>query len=238
MKEKVRVFVIDDDPAHAKGLEAMLEGLPGDASHPCSCVGVGAGLEAAGEQFANLDADLALVDLVDFGSSAFVGLRKLKARMPSLEIVVLSEINDAGSILAALRAGASGYLIKPVSTQEILDSVLEVTRGGCPLSSLAARVVVESLQGIDSEATPELDRLTKTERLVLSRVSQGMTNKEVASGLGVSALTIRSHLHAVYEKLSVRTRTEAARLFLEGQGFGGRASHHGAPFENLRLQIH
>ena len=238
MKEKIRAVVIDDDQAHAEGLEAILKGLPDDALHPCTCVGVWTDFESTCEQVANIDARLALVDLVDLDSSAIAGLRKLKSLLPSLEIVVLTHIDDSRAILAALRAGASGYLIKPISTQEILAAVLEIARGGCPLSTLATRLVVESLQGVETESTPALDRLTKTERLVLSRVSQGMTNKEVASGLGVSALTIRSHLHAVYEKLSVRTRTEAARLFLEGQGFGGRGTRPCLSFDERRVEIH
>jgi DNA-binding NarL/FixJ family response regulator len=142
-------------------------------------------------------------------------VRKLKQAAPEIQIMMLTVYEDTENIFNALAAGASGYLLKRTSTPELLESIREVHRGGSPMTAHIARKVVSSFQkpAASTEATEDL---SPREREVLDCLSQGFLYKEIAEKLGISYETVHTYIRRIYEKLQVRTRTEAVAKFLRG----------------------
>jgi len=137
---------------------------------------------------------------------------RLKRLLPQVQIVMLTVYDDSELIFKALEMGASGYLLKRAPSDEILNALIEVHRGGAPMSSYIARQVVQSFMKRTSSEAPEL---SPREVEVLSLVAKGYINKEIADNMGLSFETVRSYLKSIYEKLHVRSRTEAAMKYFQ-----------------------
>jgi DNA-binding NarL/FixJ family response regulator len=135
-----------------------------------------------------------------------------------LQVLVLTVYDDADRVFDALKAGASGYLLKRATTAEILDAIREVQVGGAPMSMQIARRVVESFR-TDRRPARELDMLTPREREILALLAEGGLYKDIAKSLGLSTSTVRVHLHSVYTKLHVQTRTQAVLNTWAAEGF-------------------
>jgi DNA-binding NarL/FixJ family response regulator len=154
--------------------------------------------------------DVVLVDINLPGISGIECVRQLKQRLPDLRMMMLTVYDDPDAIFASLAAGATGYLLKRTPPAKLLEAITEVSQGGAPMSGQIARKVVESF----STPTPAPDLgLTPREAEILAHLAKGYRYKEIADGLGISAETVRTHLHNIYEKLHVRSRTEAVNRF-------------------------
>ena len=175
--------------SHYGSAEAALEGLPKDKP------------------------EVVLMDINLPGLNGVECVRKLKQVVPQIQIVMLTVYEDTDNIFNALAAGASGYLLKRTTTPELLESIREVLRGGTPMTAHIARKVVLSFQksAASVEATEDL---SPREREVLDLLSQGFLYKEIAEKLGISYETVHTYVRRIYEKLQVRTRTEAVAKFL------------------------
>jgi DNA-binding NarL/FixJ family response regulator len=140
-------------------------------------------------------------------------VQKLKQIAPEILVVMLTAYEDTDNIFAALAAGATGYLLKRAPRTELLDAIREVKRGGSPMTTHIARKVVMSFQrsGPSQQAT---ENLSTREQEVLDCLSKGFLYKEIAEKLGVSYETVHTYIRRIYEKLQVRTRTEAVAKFL------------------------
>lgn len=159
--------------------------------------------------------DVVLMDTTLPDGAGSVCLRELKLRRPEIEVLMFSECENRHEILGALRAGAGGYLLSSTSPAAVLAAILELQRGGAPLSSVVARKVVQSLRDTPAQRNGSvLETLSPRQRSILDRLAQGRTDKEVASDLGLSVETVRSYVKLVYRKLHVRSRTEAVLAFL------------------------
>ncbi|MCU0420550.1 MAG: response regulator transcription factor [Cyclobacteriaceae bacterium] len=134
------------------------------------------------------------------------GLRELRHRYPQLPVIMLTVFDDNTHVLEAIKAGASGYLLKKHITTKLFDSIQEVLEGGAPMSPAVARMVIQSFQGSPSA---DLYGLTPREKEVLASLSQGNSYKMIAAKLVVTVDTIRSHIKHIYEKLHVHSQTEA-----------------------------
>jgi len=137
---------------------------------------------------------------------------QLKRLLPSLHIIMVTVYEDTERIFKALRAGACGYLLKRCTPEELISAIREVRQGGAPMSRDIARKVIVSFQEPLTTAT-NVEGLSPREREILELLAQGFPNKEIAHRLGVGDGTIRWHLRHVYDKLHVRSRTEAALKF-------------------------
>ena len=175
--------------SHYGSAEAALEGLPKDKP------------------------EVVLMDINLPGLNGVECVRKLKQVAPQIQIVMLTVYEDTDNIFNALAAGASGYLLKRTTTPELFESIREVLRGGSPMTAHIARKVVLSFQksAASVEATEDL---SPREREVLDLLSQGFLYKEIAEKLGISYETVHTYVRRIYEKLQVRTRTEAVAKFL------------------------
>lgn len=136
----------------------------------------------------------------------------LKQVLPELLIVMLTVYDDRKQIFEALERGASGYLLKRTPAPEILRAIEDVHRGGAPMSSYIARQVVQSFSKKPTPQTPDV-ALSMREKEVIALVARGYINKEIAGMLGLTEDTVRGYLKHIYEKLHVRSRTEAAMKY-------------------------
>jgi DNA-binding NarL/FixJ family response regulator len=141
---------------------------------------------------------------------------RLKQLMPALQVIMITMYADTDKVFSALRAGASGYLLKRSSPEKILEAIKDVSQGGAPMTSEIARKVVEAF---NQSATADIDEdgLTRREQEILELLCRGYANKEIAENLNISFETVRWHNRQIYHKLHVRSRTEAAAKFLKGR---------------------
>ncbi len=157
--------------------------------------------------------DVLLADINLPGMSGIELVAALKKQLPRLQVLMLTTYEDSDLIFDSLRAGASGYLIKNMPPDELIQAIEQVHAGGAPMSMQIARKVVSFFQQT-RPAAAELEGLTKREQEILALLAKGYLYKEIADQLGISLSTVRAHLHAVYEKLHVQSRTEAVVKFL------------------------
>jgi len=140
-------------------------------------------------------------------------VRQLKKLLPELQVMMLTVYEDTDNIFNALSAGANGYMLKRTPSKELLEAIQEVHRGGSPMTMHIARKVVQSLQQTAATAQPT-ENLSEREQQVLDHLSHGLMYKEIAEKLGISYETVHTYIRRIYEKLQVRTRTEAVAKFL------------------------
>jgi DNA-binding NarL/FixJ family response regulator len=140
-------------------------------------------------------------------------VRRLKPLLPGTQVIMLTVYEDTENIFNALAAGATGYLLKRTPREELLAAIRDVRRGGSPMTTHIARKVVQSFQQSAPAAQPA-ENLSQREQEVLDLLSQGFLYKEIAEKLGISYETVHTYIRRIYEKLQVRTRTEAVAKFL------------------------
>ncbi|HWF18864.1 MAG TPA: response regulator transcription factor, partial [Verrucomicrobiae bacterium] len=173
-----------------------------------SCVSQYPTAEAAIEGLPRDKPQVVLMDINLPGMNGVECVRRLKQLVPDTQIVMLTAYEDTENIFNALAAGANGYLLKRAPRAELLDALREVCRGGSPMTTHIARKVVQSFQKSAASAKPT-ENLSAREQEVLDCLSQGFLYKEIAEKLGISYETVHTYIRRIYEKLQVRTRTEA-----------------------------
>jgi DNA-binding NarL/FixJ family response regulator len=158
--------------------------------------------------------NVALVDINLPGMSGIELVTKLKLAVPGLEMLILTSYEESQLIFRALRAGASGYLLKKMIPTELIAAIELVHAGGAPMSVQIARQVVDYFHHRVPQTVSDLTKLSKREQEVLALLAKGYLYKEISDQLGISVSTVKSHLKQIYEKLHVQTRTEATAKFL------------------------
>ncbi len=140
-------------------------------------------------------------------------VRRLTGLMPTAQVLMLTVFEDTEQIFRALTAGASGYLLKRMPPKKLLEAIEEVCAGGSPMSAPIARKVVQSFKLTPAQGDESAD-LSPREHSVLNGLADGLAYKQIADQLGVSIHTVRNYIRRIYEKLHVRTRTEAVAKFM------------------------
>ena len=202
-----RVVVVEDN----KGLREQLVQIL-CTTDDIRCVGAFTTAEEALKKIPGLKPDVVLMDIKLPGMSGIDCVAELKRTMPALQIIMVTVYEDTERIFRALRAGACGYLLKRCTPEELISAIREVRQGGAPMSRDIARKVIASFQE-PLKTTAEMEELSPREREILELLAQGLPNKEIARRMGVNDGTVRWHLRHVYDKLHVRSRTEAALKF-------------------------
>ena len=212
--EPVRVMLVDD---HALVRSAIRQALEGDDLH---VVGEAATAEEAIALAPTLRPDLLLLDIDMPGMSGIEAVRELAPRLPETRIVMLTVSTDRRDLIDAMRHGASGYLTKDLTGEALLRAVRGIQRGDLPMSRAHAAQVVEHLQRTSRSGSAEdgdiSARLSSREYEVLRLLADGMTDREIATGLAISPRTVESHVGSVLRKLGVRNRAEAAQRYRQG----------------------
>ena len=181
------------------------------------CLGQHPSAEAALEALPNEKPNVVLMDINLPGMNGVECVRRLKQILPETQVVMLTVYEDTENIFNALAAGAAGYLLKRTPSAEILTSIRQVLQGGSPMTAHIARKVVQSFQkpiAAAPAAGDARDDLSPRESEVLDLLSQGFLYKEIAEKLSISYETVHTYIRRIYEKLQVRTRTEAVAKFL------------------------
>jgi DNA-binding NarL/FixJ family response regulator len=205
----ISVAIVEDDSDFRATLARYLDEAPG-----CRCVCACSTSEEALQKIPRLLPDVVLMDIHLPRMSGLDCTRRLKELCPAIQILILTVYEDNDRVFGALKAGASGYLLKRADPADILHSIQEVKQGGAPMSSQIARRVVQSFREPPPNALKN-EKLSQREEEILQQLSKGYTTKEIADHLSVSVNTIRTHLQHIYDKLHVRSRTEAVVKFLK-----------------------
>ena len=162
--------------------------------------------------------DVVLMDINLPGMNGVECVRKLKTLLPQTQVMMLTVYEDTENIFNALAAGANGYMLKRTPTKELIEAIREVHRGGSPMTTHIARLVVQSFQKNVAPAPQsggDLSELSEREQQVLDLLAQGLIYKEIADKLNIGYETVHTYIRRIYEKLQVRTRTEAVAKFLQ-----------------------
>ena len=205
---RIRVSIVEDNRGTRESLTELLGRAPSLrflSAHP-----------TGEDALLKLPAQAPDVVLMDINLPKMNGIEcvaQLRQLLPKTQVLMLTTYEEADLIFDSLRKGASGYLLKNMPPAELVQAIEQVHAGGAPMSMQIARKVVNHFQQI-KQPRSEMEQLTKREHEILALLAKGFLYKEIADQLGISLSTVRAHLHTVYEKLHVQSRTEAVVKFL------------------------
>ena len=205
--DAIRVALVEDNAGLRESLAVLLTGTPG-----FKCVGGFGSAEAAIETLPKLSPDVVLMDIHLPEASGIECVRQLRVKLPNTKILMLTIFSDGDHIFQALRAGANGYLSKRTAPADLLKAIQDVHQGGAPMSGDIAVRIVEYFNKKGAAATEV--RLSPRELEILELLAQGCLYKEIASKLSISFDTVQWHIRNIYEKLHVRSRSEAIAKYL------------------------
>jgi len=202
MPEIIHVAIVEDIREIREGLQMLINSSDGfhcDYTFTCA--------EDAVAQLPDLVVDVVLMDIHMAEMSGIEAVGILKKKIPQVQFIMSTVYGDDENVFQALKAGASGYLLKKTAPVKLLESITEVYAGGSPMSSQIARKVISSFRQKQEDAGTE--GLTPKEIDILKSLSKGLRYKEVAADMNISIDTVRSHVRNIYSKLQVQSRTEA-----------------------------
>jgi DNA-binding NarL/FixJ family response regulator len=208
----INVAIVEDD-VRLRGTLARLI----DSTKGFCCVSQHPSAENALTELVVTKPDVVVMDINLPGLNGVECVRRLKELLPGIQVVMLTVYENTNIIFSALAAGASGYLLKQSSPEQIVEAIREVHHGGSPMTSHIARKVVASFQQI-ANPIHEYEKLSLREQEVLDHLARGFLYREIAEKLNLSYATIHTHIRHIYEKLHVRSRTEAVTKHLHQVG--------------------
>lgn len=201
--DKIRLVIVDDHPVVRDGLRGMLESQP-----DFEVVGEASDGEAAVRITNKVKPEIVLMDLRMPEMDGVTALREIKASNPQVQVLVLTTYDSDADILPAIEAGASGYLLKDSSREELYTAIRATARGETVLAPAVAARLVGRMRA------PAEEQLSSRELEVLQLVAEGDSNSEIASRLHISQATVKSHLIHIFGKLGVSDRTAAVTVAL------------------------
>jgi DNA-binding NarL/FixJ family response regulator len=201
--QKIKVAIVEDDKEMREGLEMIVR------SHSfLECIMSCPTGEDALARIPPTFPDIVLMDIQLPGISGIDCVRQLKSSIPLTQFMMCTVYEDSEKVFDSLCAGATGYLLKNSPPGKITEAIIDLFNGGSPMSSTIARKVINAFQPVEQKV-PEVESLTKREREMLELLAKGYRYKEIADLLFISFETVRTHIHNIYEKLHVQSRTEA-----------------------------
>lgn len=198
----LKIGIVEDEQQISDGIRMLINGSEG-----FSCEHAFLNAELALAEIPRLDLDVVLMDIHLPVMSGIDCVSALKPLCPNTQFVMFTSYEDTESVFKALKSGATGYLTKTTQPSKLLDALLDVHKGGSPMSSHIARKIVSSFQIVTEK--PELQKLSPRENEILGLLAKGLRYKEIADQLFLSTETVRTHIRNIYEKLQVNSRTEA-----------------------------
>ncbi len=202
----IRVVLVDDHAVVREGLARLVDGAT-----DMEVVGTAADGSEVLDVVRRTRPDVVLMDLQMPGTDGVAATRAVVEAGPGAQVLVLTSFSDEERIVAALDAGAVGYLLKDAEADDVLDGIRAVSRGESPIHPRAARALLGARRaGRDGAGDDPAATLTPREQEVLSLVAAGLANKQIARRLGISDRTVKAHLTSVFARLGVEDRTQAA----------------------------
>lgn len=165
--------------------------------------------EEALQKLPEIKPDIVIMDINLPGMNGIECIRQVKDKSSGTQFMMFTVYENDDKVFEALKAGASGYLLKNTGLLQIAESVKELHEGGSPMSANIARKMVNLVRGDSDKKTPFLDLLSPREKEILQLLAKGLLYKEIAEQLNITTGTVRIHIHKIYEKLHVQNRTEA-----------------------------
>jgi DNA-binding NarL/FixJ family response regulator len=202
------IIIIEDDEQIRNYLSALIAGS-GKFNHVASFGSAEDAMHFFDSKLGN-DIEIILTDIQLPGKSGIDFISWLKPQRPDIQFMILSVYDDADRVFKALKAGATGYILKNTSSQKLIDSLTDLAQGGSPMSNEIARKVVNAFQKevvyVDAK-----EKLSTREKEVLQWLSKGFSYKEIAAKLFISVETVRTHIRNIYEKLHACNKAQAIR---------------------------
>lgn len=203
--ERVRVLVVDDHPLFRQGVVATLNHYP-----ELEVVGEASNGQEAVQLAKELSPNVLVIDLNMPVMGGVEAIRQLQSLAPSINVMVLTVSEEEDDLFSAVAAGAKGYLLNNSTPDALHNAVLHIAEGGVLVSPAMATALLTALPVSPEPTTEAPNDLSRREQEVLELVSQGATNKEIASKLILSENTVKTHLRNIMEKLHVANRSQAA----------------------------
>ena len=216
MTEKIRVLLVDDHVLFRSGVRALLE------RHEDFEVldEAGDGLEGI-KRARSLQPDLVLLDLNMPGISGLEAVKIIVEEMPGVRVLMLTVSEDAQDLMDALRAGASGYLLKNIETDTLIEAIRKAAQGESVVSQQMTAKLIQGVREQPKAAQISIDRekFSPRERDILNCLARGESNKEIARGLDLAESTVKIHVQNIFKKLNMSSRVQVA-LYAAEHGFG------------------
>ena len=209
MKDKLRILLVDDHQVVRMGLRFVLEEMP-----DMQLVGEAGSASEALVQCRLLQPDVVIMDIKMPGKSGIEACREIVDQWPKIQVIMLTSFVDDALIADAVRAGAAGYVLKGVSTDELVRALNAIRKGEALLDPAITQRVLAMMRYQGPHKNPFAE-LTKRELVVLSLVARGKTNREIAEALTLSEKTIRNNVSIILSKLDASNRIEAAMFAME-----------------------
>lgn len=198
----IKIGIVEDEKQIREGVSKLLNDSKGFI-----CIESFENGEDALKKIPTLNLDVVLMDIHLPGKTGIECVSELKEKCPKTQFMMFTSFEDTESVFNALKVGATGYLTKTTQSSKILDSIIDIYKGGSPMSSHIARKIVASFHL--KENNKELEKLTNREKEILELLSNGYRYKEIADKLFLSTETVRTHIRNIYDKLQVNSKTEA-----------------------------
>lgn len=209
MQKEIKIMIVEDQEDVREGLRILINGSDG-----YRCIAACRTAEDALEKIHNETPDVVLMDIHLPGMQGTECVVHIKNLMPAVQVMMLTVFENSDEIFRSLEAGATGYLLKKTPPAKLLESIHDLVNGGSPMSCEIARKVVQAFH--HSTQTRFADaNLTAREEEILTYLAKGFLYKEIASALFINIETVRSHIHKIYHKLHVRTRSELLLKYLK-----------------------
>lgn len=208
----IKVVITEDNDIIREGLALLM-----NASDGMECIACFTNCEDMLKELPNLEPDLFLQDIGLPGMNGIEGVRNILKTKPDATILMLTVYEDEEKVFEALKAGATGYLLKKTQPAQLIEAIKEAHNGGSPMSSSIARKVVSFFQQIPALKANNDHGLSEREKEILSSLSEGNSYKIIADKLFISIDTVRSHIRKIYQKMHVHNQSEAvAKAFKDG----------------------
>jgi two-component system, NarL family, response regulator DevR len=212
--QAIRVLLVDDHEVIRVGLRTVLGQTQG-----VTVVGEAGTMADAIQQTQRLKPDVVLMDVRLPDGSGVDACREILGTLPGTRVIFLTSYADDDSVLAAVLAGAHGYVLKEIDSPGLLEAIRSVANGQSILDSSVTERALRWLRGLhELPAAPGTDQLSSQEERVVALVAEGKTNKEIAVALGLSDKTVKNYLANVFQKLRITRRAQAAAFFVKRQG--------------------
>ena len=204
----ITVAIVEDDALVRQSLADILKRGPGVV-----CVGEHGNAEEAVREIPRVQPKVVLMDINLPGMDGVHCVRRLSELVPATQVVMLTVYDETDAIFNSLAAGAHGYLLKPISSAQLLLAIRDVYAGGAPMTSDIARKVVQAFKR-SAPAVAETENLSPREQEVLDFLAKGYLYKEIAEQLNISYGTVHTHIERIFKKLHVRSRSQAVAKYL------------------------
>ena len=216
MSEKISVLLVDDHTLFRSGIKSLLQ-----RNDDFEVVGeAGDGLEGI-KRVRSLKPDVALLDLHMPGISGLEAVKVISEEMPEVNVLMLTVSEDAQDLMDALRVGASGYLLKNIETDTLIEAIRKAAQGESVVSQQMTAKLIQGVRNPPKQeaAAVERDRFSPRERDILASLAQGESNKEIARKLNLAESTVKIHVQNIFKKLNMSSRVQVA-LYAVENGYG------------------